>query len=100
MKPQTAKITWKRLVELEPGLLALYEYARSINDDKSKPSFCANALYIGFAEYRNVGLKGTLRDLVGWNRPDVPELNTSEAWDVAFEKIYNALPDCRNCLCG
>jgi hypothetical protein len=28
-----------------------------------------------------------------------PRLRTSEAYDVAYETIYNALPDCRNCGC-
>ena len=28
-----------------------------------------------------------------------PEVKTMEAYHVAYDKLYNALPDCRNCVC-
>jgi hypothetical protein len=42
-------------------------------------------------------LEGRLRQLVGedaWRA--APDLQTSAAYDVAWNVIYNALPDCRH----
>ena len=33
---------------------------------------------------------------VGCRNPEIP---TQEAWDLAYETIYKALPPCRDCLC-
>jgi len=79
------------LCEREPRLRALYEKARAIRDDGTAPAFCTNNLWVN-------ELKPILLGLVGWEVRD-PELATSEAYDLAYETIYDALPDCRNCSC-
>jgi hypothetical protein len=93
-------ISWRELTRIEPGLEDLYEYAKSVRDDPGKPSFCANAVWYGYGPYRDIGIKRELIWLVGRNRPDIPELQTHEAYDLAYKKIYWALPGCRNCCCA
>ena len=93
-------ITWELLIELEPRLLDLYQEARSVRDDRSKPWFCANAVWYGHHGFE--GLRPRLVDLVGYRRRDDgsdPRLATSLAYDIAYRTIYNVLPDCRNCSC-
>lgn len=82
-----------RLCELEPRLLELYNEAKSY---KPVPGFCANHIW-----YRYGGLKSQLCHIVGWDAID-PRLQTSEAYDVAYETIYGALPDCQHdeIICG
>jgi len=96
---QGEPITWDELVELEPRLEALLQKAQSIEDDKSKKSFCANAAFYGFDGYE--GLREKIRNLVGWEVYDVidPRVQTASAFDAVYRKIYDALPDCRNCWC-
>jgi hypothetical protein len=36
--------------------------------------------------------------LVGFEA-DNPVLRTMGAYDAAYDKLYGALPDCRNCIC-
>ena len=77
---------------LEPQLLDLAQEAANVSS-RGKPQFCANAVwYAG-------GLKERLCKLVGWDRKPHPVLGTEEAYDVAYDTCYNALPDCRDCLC-
>lgn len=91
--------TWAQLVELEPQLQALLDEATTT--DGSGEHFCANRVWYGSARNRN-GLKERLCRLVGWDirRRGGPVLLSSEAaYDVAYETIYDALPDCRECGC-
>jgi hypothetical protein len=86
------RLSWKELTVLEPRLLALYKEAKAIRDDRSKSSFCANRVwYLGH-------LRESVSELVGSDAKH-PRLSTSEAYDIAYHKIYNALPYCRNCAC-
>jgi len=86
-------LTFEKLCELEPGLLELYRQACAVKDDRRKRSFCANAIW-----YRE--FKPVLVQLVGWTaRKQDPVLRTSEAYRLAYDTIYHALPDCRNCWC-
>ena len=55
------------------------------------PSFCANDVWYG-------RYKGRLERLVGWLATD-PYLSTPEVYDIAYEHLYNLLPDCRSCGC-
>jgi hypothetical protein len=84
-------MTFEELCELEPGLLTLYRRAKGVKDDRRKRSFCANAVWYG-------RFKPVLCRLVGWEARN-PTLRTSEAYDLAYDTIYAALPDCRNCFC-
>ncbi len=42
-----------------------------------------------------------MTQLVGWgsNHPD-PALRTSAAYDVAYQTLYDLLPDCQDCGCA
>jgi hypothetical protein len=88
--------TWAKLVKSESRLLDLLQEAKATKDDKSKLSFCAHDYW-----YREDGLRDRLYCLVGWEAEKwyVSELRTSEAFDIAYDKIYESLPNCRNCSC-
>lgn len=84
---------------LEPRLLDLYGEAAAIKDDLSQDGFCANAAFYGYHGRR--GFKRRICRLVGWDaESNHPRLVCSEAYDLAYETIYEALPDCRNCTCA
>lgn len=97
-EPQSdAPLTFSQLCELEPRLLALFNEAKSIKDNRRKPSFCANRIW-----YAWEGLRERMTPLVGYavkRRGGDPRLATSRAYDTAYHTIYDALPDCRNCVC-
>lgn len=89
--PQTT-ITWESLARQEPGLASLLDTARTIEDD-GESYFCVAEIWI-------YELKPDLKELVGWYRPTWdPVLSTSMAYEIAMEKILDALPPCRNCTC-
>ena len=120
-------ITWTTLVKHEPQLKALLADARSITDNRSKTSFCANAAWYGYGG--RPGLKPRLLFLVGWERgisqkrgstlavvnlagiplppkADLASLSEGEqvlrsqgAYDLAYHTVYDVLPNCRNCGC-
>ncbi|WP_162490072.1 hypothetical protein [Neomoorella thermoacetica] len=78
---------FKELCKIEPELWELYQEAKSY---KPTPDFCANWVW-----YCRGGLKERLLPLVGWLASN-PALRTSEAYDLAYHTIYNALPDCQH----
>jgi hypothetical protein len=92
------KLTWRDLTKAEPRLERLYADVRQIKDDKSKPAFCANFVWYGYGKYRGHSLKERMYYLVGFMAAN-PELRTMDAYDIAYRKLYDALPDCRNCGC-
>ena len=84
--------SFEELADLEPRLLELLHEARSMID-MGGLSFCANRIWYD-------GFKPRLVALVGWERDAGPKLlRTSAAYDVAYQTIYGALPDCRDCAC-
>ena len=89
------RLTWARLARLEPQLAALLAEAQTV-DPGDNSHFCANRVW-----YRE--FKPRLLHLVGWgvkDRPDAhPALTTGEAYTLATETIYDALPGCRDCWC-
>lgn len=95
-------LTWQKLVELEPRLQALLNEARSAADGKY--CFCASDKWYGTDGPRS-GLKHRVMQLVGFERKPpstlMPEvlLQSHTAYDVAYQTIYGALPDCRNAGC-
>ncbi len=90
------EISWAKLVEHEPKLKDLYEEARSIKPEPGEV-YCANFTWYS-PEGRN--MKKRMMKLVGIMRSGGPGiLRTSEAYDLAYKKIYNALPACRGCGC-
>jgi hypothetical protein len=90
------RAAWRELTKIEPGLQRLLDHIRTIKDDKSRPAFCANGVWYGY--YGHPSLKEHMSHLVGWHAAN-PKLRTMEAYDVAYTKLYSALPDCRNCMC-
>lgn len=77
---------WEQMLQIEPRLLDLYHEARAY---KRTPNFCANQIWYGPG-----GLKSQMMQLVGWDVDGL--LGTCEAYDVAYRKIYDALPDCNH----
>ena len=87
-------MTFAQLVRLEPRLKTLEADIRRVRDDRRKRAFCANHVWYG-----PDGFKGRLLQLVGWHAAN-ERLRSPEVYDLAYEHLYNLLPDCRNCLCG
>jgi hypothetical protein len=79
-------MTFDSLVKTEPLLAELYAKAAQV--DGSSPNFCANAVW--YADF-----KPYLEQLVGWTARK-PILRSSEAYDVAYDTVYELLPDCRH----
>jgi len=84
--------TWADLINAEPRLVDLQREAKAVNGDA--PHFCANAVWYGPG-----GLRERVIALVGEDRRPDPLLGTSAAYDVAYHRVYTALPNCRNCGC-
>lgn len=84
-------MTFDELSYREPKLRELYNYAKTIRDDASQASFCANGIW-------NTEFAPHLRQLVGINAAK-EELRTAAAYDVASKAISSLLPPCRNCGC-
>ena len=82
-------MTWKEIIKIEPALAALLKEAKKV-DGRDK-QFCANAVW-----YKN--FKPRLVHLVGFDARN-QELNSSEVYDIAYQKIYQVLPPCKECLC-
>jgi hypothetical protein len=89
---------WDGMVAIEPALQALFDAAAAVRDNKRKRGFCANAHWYGYGSRKGMGLKPRMMGLVGWHAQD-PRLRSMEAYRVAYTRIYEALPDCRNCNC-
>src|SRR5262245_39407179 len=100
-----AKLTFNDLVALEPRLAHLLTEARS---HKPSRKFCANEAWYGYFGFS--GLKDKLLRLVGWGRETAPDgvteaaeeqtLKSSQAYDVAYHTVCQALPDCGpECVC-
>ena len=84
--------TWEELVALDSRFADLLNLARSYQRSRRR-RFCANHVYVW-------ELKPRLEDLAGCSRRWGPKLlRTEAAYDVARETVYDALPDCRGCLC-
>ena len=83
-------MNFSELTKIEPRLKQLYNKARQV--DGSEANFCANRVW--YEEF-----KPQLLNLVGQGAAR-PELQTVEAYDVAYKKIYRALPNCgEGCSC-
>lgn len=87
------RLTWSTLISLLPELerMRLRAAAVAPGDD---PEFCANDVW--FERF-----KPDVVRLVGWEtRSSNPILQTSEAYSLAYQTIYNELPSCgRQCGC-
>ncbi len=77
--------SWDTLVVQEPRLAELYQRA---SDVRPRPGFCANRVWYDV-------LKPQLVLLVGWEAQR-PELQSPELYDLAYQTIYQRLPDCQH----
>lgn len=84
------RLLWRDLAREEPRLTQLRKQARQVAGDN--PHFCANGVW-----YREI--KPQLIRLVGWGRKGHSLLGTMAAYDLAYQTIYDELPDCRDCGC-
>lgn len=91
-----------RYAILEPRLADLLaEAAGLIAPDDPDAYFCANEVFFGYWGHRGRGLKDRLLALVGWYaESDLAELRTEIAYDVCYDRIYDALPNCQACACA
>lgn len=95
------KSDWQRLASLEPRLGTLLGESRSI-ERPSEGYFCANDIWYGHNGWQ--GFAPRVLHLVGWlrsrdDKDEHPELHSSEAYELAIDTIYDALPDCREYSC-
>lgn len=90
--------TWETLTKAEPRLIELYNAVAAVKDDGTEPAFCANDWWYG-----DNGFKDRMSDLVGWGadegNPQHALLETEEAYSLAYDTLYDLLPECRNCGC-
>jgi len=86
-------MNWEMLVENEPRLQQLLEDIESIQDDPEKSYFCANELWIRIYKKRLIHLVGMAAE----KNNDI--LRSSQAYDLASKKLFEILPNCRNCTC-
>src|SRR5688500_1649580 len=95
--PATASATWAALTAAEPRLVGLLREIRGVR--RTAPSFCANRVWYGYGN-PHAGYKARMSALVGWGRRGGPPvLTTQRAYDVAYDTLYRALPNCRRCGC-
>jgi hypothetical protein len=89
---------WEELMAREPRLGHLLTVLSAVKDPGGR-SFCANAIWAGSAGFP--GFKRHLTALVGWGaEQDDPLLRSEAAYEVAYSRLYGALPPCRHCGCG
>jgi hypothetical protein len=90
---------WKEMLKEEPALQLLMKELRAVKDDKKEASFCANRLWLmGWDNDPLSSPKRKIEELVGWHAQN-PVLRTEAAYRLAYEKLYDVLPNCRNCWC-
>lgn len=85
-------LTLEQIVAIEPKVRYLIDEAKAV--DGSGERFCANELWYGPGH-----LKEAVCRLVGWDAKD-SRLTSCEAYDVAYQAVYDALPPCKDCLCA
>lgn len=83
-------ITWEEMIALEPGLSQLLV---TISKAKLDEDECKDDLWYGPG-----GFKEKLLALVGRHAYSAPDaLTNTEAYDIAYEKLYGSLPKCECC---
>ena len=79
------KITWEKIIELEPRLLELYNEA--LHERRTRKRFCVNMAWHSKYKPKLVMLCGYVLVVKG----DTSILATSKAYDIAYSKILNVL---------
>ena len=90
--PRSIKITWDEIVRRAPILGALYKIARNF---KTYPGYDKLDVWYGFDG--RLGFKPILVEVVGVAVNHDSVLRTSEAYDIAYQKIFGALPEFSPC---
>lgn len=85
------KITWETIIAIDPYFDDLL---REIEGIEQGENFCANNVW--YKRYKPIVLRR-----VGWYAPNyAPEiLKTERAYEIVYEKLYDALPNCKGCGC-
>jgi len=86
-------MTFDEMVKIEPKLGDLLKEAQEQHNNKK--FICANAVWYGYDGFP--GIRNRLIDIVGYfaEKPDL-----KYGYDLAYETIYNALPNCKRKKCG
>jgi hypothetical protein len=92
-----SELTWRRIANIEPRLAEAERLIKMIRDPGGE-SFCANDIWYGYRDIR-FSFKERVNTYAGWFA-EKPELRSDAAYDIAYQHLYDLLPDCRNCLCG
>jgi hypothetical protein len=87
------ELSWQRMVEIEPRLRTVERYILATTRHRLKP-FCANALWYGYGD-PDFSFKERVNRYAGWGA-DAPELRSGAAYDIAYEYLYDLLPDCNH----
>jgi hypothetical protein len=83
-------LVWADLTRREPRLAALLAKARAVFRGRGE-DYDPLAAFFGYPGCGD-GFKARLSGLVGWGRPDNdPVLCSSDAYDVAYQTILDAL---------
>jgi hypothetical protein len=97
-----SELSWERIVEIEPRLRAAEREIMIIaHSDSASPRgkpFCANAIWYGYLD-PSFSFKARVNRYTGWYA-EKPELRSPAAYHLAYEHLYNLLPDCRGCMCA
>jgi hypothetical protein len=97
-----SELSWERIVEIEPRLRAVEREIMIIaHSDSASPRwkpFCANAIWYGYLD-PSFSFKKRVHRYTGWYA-EKPELRSQAAYRLAYEHLYNLLPDCRGCMCA
>jgi hypothetical protein len=83
-------MTFDELCKVEPRLRSLYNEAVNVD---THGDYSALSKFFGYGKFRASGIKPRLVLLVGWQRRPADELSSTEAYDVAYKTILDALPD-------
>ena len=82
---------WEEICLAEPKLATLYRAAKEIHFSVLLDAFCANRVW-------KACFLSQLKELVGTTACN-PALCNNHCYDIAYAKIYSALPQCQNCDC-
>jgi hypothetical protein len=107
-------MNWEEMCKLDDRLTAILQEAgayRVLSEDgkpirtfsaeraaklRKDPNFCRVQLWRGLPGKRgDVGLLDQLQQVVGWGAQH-PELRNSDAYDIAYHRVFNAEPLCQH----
>ena len=81
--------TFEAICALEPRLRSLAEEIERIKPELAH--FCANRTW--YRDYED-----RFNALLGWHAWN-PTLRSEVAYNIAFKRLYELMPPCRNCTC-